>query len=63
MRSGDWKYLVTESGEFLFDLASDPGEATDRKSTEMAVFERLVARYAEWERAMLEPIPLDPARA
>ena len=32
VRSGDLKYLVTAEGEFLFDLAGDPGEKTDLKA-------------------------------
>ncbi|MBI3982929.1 MAG: sulfatase-like hydrolase/transferase [Gemmatimonadetes bacterium] len=60
MRSGDWKYLATADGEFLFDVAHDPGEATDLKAAHPDVFARLKAGYAEWERGVLEPIPLEP---
>lgn len=62
MRSGRWKYLETESGEHLFDLADDAGEKRDRKADQPDVLNRLRARYAEWETQMLVPIPLDPAR-
>lgn len=63
MRSGDWKYLQTDAGEFLFDLAGDAGEKHDRKAEQPAVLARLKAMYAAWEAQVLAPIPLDPARA
>ena len=70
VRSGRWKYLMIEpldeiekpvTGEYLFDLAEDPGEAQDLKQGEREVFQRLKALYAEWEADVLEPIAL-PAR-
>src|SRR5690606_41666890 len=63
MRGGDWKYLATEEGEFLFDLETDPGETRDRKGDQPDLFERFKAVYARWEAQVLEPVPLDPARA
>ena len=63
MRSGDWKYLQTADGEFLYDLAADQGEKQDRKADQPAVFQQLKAKVAAWEREVLPPIPLDPARA
>lgn len=63
MRSGDWKYLRTADGEFLYDLASDPGEARDRRAEEPAVFAALQRKLAAWEAGVLPPLPLDPARA
>jgi arylsulfatase A-like enzyme len=63
MRSRDWKYLQTDEGEFLYDLAADPGEKQDRKAEQPAVFRQLKAKVAAWEREVLPPIPLDPARA
>jgi arylsulfatase A-like enzyme len=59
-RHGDWKYLLTEDGEFLFDLAGDAGESRDRKADSPEIFARLKTVYAGWERQMLTPIPLDP---
>ncbi|MGQ0649347.1 MAG: sulfatase-like hydrolase/transferase [Gemmatimonadaceae bacterium] len=61
MRSGNWKYLLTTSSEQLFNLADDLGEKRDRKADQPAVFDRLRAKYAEWEAQVLAPIPLDPA--
>jgi arylsulfatase A-like enzyme len=63
MRSRDWKYLQTDQGEFLFDLAADPGEKRDLRADHPAVFQQLRAKLAAWEREVLPPIPLDPARA
>ena len=63
MRGGDWKYLQTDAGEFLYDVAADPGEKRDRKAEHPAVFQQLRAKLAAWEREVLPPIPLDPARA
>ena len=58
MRSGDWKYLVTKDGAYLFDLASDPGEKRDRRAERASVFTELERKYAAWEQQMLKPIPL-----
>jgi arylsulfatase A-like enzyme len=60
LRSGDWKYLATaKEGEHLFDLATDPGEKHDRKAERPELLAELRRKYAEWERGMLTPIPLD----
>lgn len=41
-RDGDWKYVQSpREGEFLFHLADDPNETTDRKDDEAARFEKL----------------------
>jgi arylsulfatase A-like enzyme len=63
MRSGNWKYLVTEGTEFLFDLQNDPGEKNDLKAQHDDVLNELRFKYAAWERAMLPPLPLDPRYA
>jgi arylsulfatase A-like enzyme len=63
LRSGNWKYLQTDDGESLFDLAADVGETRDRKADRPDVFAQLTAKYAAWEREVLAPLPLDPARA
>jgi arylsulfatase A-like enzyme len=60
MRSADWKYLATEGGEYLFDLASDPGEANDLSGQQADRLTQLKAAYAAWERGVLAPIPLEP---
>ena len=60
VRSGDWKYIVDDQGEHLFELAADPGEARDRKSDSPAVLERLRSALAGWERQVLPVIDLPP---
>lgn len=59
LRSGDWKYLVTEEGEHLFDLARDPGEKQDRKPEHPEMLAELRHKFRSWEARMLKPIPLD----
>jgi arylsulfatase A-like enzyme len=61
VRRGGWKYLRDEAGEYLFDLALDPGERRDRKGDEPRRFEALKAAHAGWEREMLPPVPREPA--
>jgi arylsulfatase A-like enzyme len=63
MRAGKWKYLRKADGEFLYDLAADPGELQDRRAAEPAVFAALQRKYAAWEAEVLPPLPLDPAHA
>ena len=48
-----WKYLADEDGEYLFDLAVDPGEKDDRRRVEAARFERLKQQYLDWNARML----------
>jgi arylsulfatase A-like enzyme len=59
LRSGDWKYLATADGAYLFDLASDPGERNDLRIAQPDVFARLEAMFAAWESEVLEPVPLE----
>lgn len=63
MRSGDWKYLRDEKGiEYLFDLSNDAEEKNDLKAQQTEIFDRLKAKYKEWEDAMLEPLPLQGSK-
>ena len=62
-RIGDWKYLQTDAGEFLFNLSSDQAEQRDLRAREPATFDRVKNRMTEWEKQVLQPIPLDPAFA
>ena len=64
LRSGSWKYLVTEKeGALLFDLAADPGERRDLKGEHPELLAALERKYAAWERQMLAPIPLVPSES
>jgi arylsulfatase A-like enzyme len=58
IRDGDWKYLKDEKGEYLFDLSKDAGEKNDLKEKEKQIFETLKQKYSEWEKTVLEPVPL-----
>jgi arylsulfatase A-like enzyme len=58
IRDGNWKYLQDKDGEYLFNMAADPGEKNDLKEKEPAIFERLKNKYADWEKSVLVPIPL-----
>ena len=60
IRSGKWKYLQDEKNtEYLFNLSTDPKEENNLKEKYPAEFRKLKALYAEWEKKMLKPIPLD----
>ncbi len=58
MRSGNWKYLQDEKGEYLFNLATDQAEKNDLKTSQPAVFAQLKQQYAAWEATVLPPIAL-----
>jgi arylsulfatase A-like enzyme len=69
VRAGDWKYLKIEplgehdrdvAGEYLFDLASDPGEQMNLKDERSDVLQQMRRLYAGWEARTLQPIPLPP---
>lgn len=60
MRDGKWKYLQDEKGnEFLFDLLNDPREQNNLKDQQQAIFEKLKMKYRQWEKTVLQPIPLN----
>jgi arylsulfatase A-like enzyme len=52
LRAGRWKYLCTEDGEFLYDLALDARERANRAQREPARLAAMRARYAEWEKTV-----------
>ena len=58
IRDGNWKYLKDEKGEYLFDLVTDASEKNDLKGKEKKIFEQLKQKYSEWEKTVLEPLPL-----
>jgi arylsulfatase A-like enzyme len=58
IRMGEWKYLQDEKGEYLFNLVNDPREKNDLKAVHPAIFERLKVEYGNWEKTVLQPIPL-----
>ena len=58
LRAGRWKYLRTEDGEFLYDLATDPRERANRAPRDPARLEAMRARYAEWQKTVPD-VPAD----
>jgi arylsulfatase A-like enzyme len=58
VHDGNWKYLQDEKGEYLFDLSKDPAEKMDLKEKETAVFNILKEKLREWEKTVLQPVPL-----
>jgi arylsulfatase A-like enzyme len=58
VRDGKWKYLKDEKGEYLFDLSVDEQEKNDLKTKEKNKFENMKVKLAEWEKSLLQPIPL-----
>lgn len=58
IRDAGWKYLKDEKGEYLFNLEKDPGEKNDLREKEKAIYNRLKQKYSDWEKTVLQPIPL-----
>lgn len=58
IRDGKWKYLLTEQGESLFDLSTDPSEKNNLKEKRPEIFVKLKSKYAEWEKTVLKRVPL-----
>jgi arylsulfatase A-like enzyme len=58
VRSGDWKFIQDEKGEYLFNIATDPGEKNNLKDTNKLVFDKLKQLMADWEKTVLTPIAL-----
>jgi len=57
-RVGHWKYLKDDGKEYLFDLATDPGEKADLRAKHRDTFERIKAQYLAWNAQMLpKPAP------
>jgi arylsulfatase A-like enzyme len=58
IRQGDWKYLWTVDGEYLFNIKDDPFENNNLQQVQPARFEELKRTYATWETTVLKPVPL-----
>jgi arylsulfatase A-like enzyme len=55
-RVGSWKYLNDRTGEHLFDLANDPGEKSDLRTTHASRMDDVRRQYQAWVAQML-PLP------
>ena len=53
VRDGTWKFLRDEHGEYLFDLALDPGERRDLATEHPQRLAALRQAYEDWNRDML----------
>lgn len=58
VRSGDWKFIQDAKGEYLFNIATDQAEKNNLKDTNKEIADKLKKRLADWEKAVLQPIPL-----
>ena len=54
----NWKYIVDETGEHLFDLSVDEGERNNIITTKPAKAEELKKKYKSWEQLVLTPLSL-----
>jgi arylsulfatase A-like enzyme len=57
VRKGNWKYLIAESGEYIFNLGTDPYESNNLIHTETEKLKEMKAILAQWEAKMLKPLP------
>lgn len=61
-RVGNWKWVDSQAGKGLFDLASDIGEENDLSQQRPEVLKMLQERFAAWQQAMDEAEPRGPLR-
>ena len=61
-RVGDWKWVESERGQGLFDLAQDVGETQDLSSTRPDKLKELQARFSDWRQTMAEAERRGPFR-
>ncbi|HEX3655805.1 MAG TPA: sulfatase-like hydrolase/transferase [Pirellulales bacterium] len=61
-RFGSWKWVDSQAGKGLFNLAEDEGEQHDRSSEQPAKLADLQNRFANWRRAMDASEPRGPFR-
>jgi arylsulfatase A-like enzyme len=62
VRVGDYKWLESQAGSGLYDLARDVGEKHDLSAEKPEVLQRLRARYDAWKREMDAAEPRGPFR-
>jgi arylsulfatase A-like enzyme len=56
MRDGDMKFLKILDNTFLFNVVEDPMERANLKERQKDVYDRLVAKWLEWNATMLPEI-------
>ena len=58
LRDGNWKYLMVDGNEYLFDIPADERERANRAKLEPARLATMRAAWLAWNDTM-PPIPLD----
>ncbi|MBI1374948.1 MAG: sulfatase-like hydrolase/transferase [Phycisphaera sp.] len=61
-RVGDFKWIKTSKGEWLFDLSSDIGEKNDLAATQPQRLEMMRSKFAAWRADMDASPPRGPFR-
>jgi arylsulfatase A-like enzyme len=56
VRDGDFKFLKILDNTFLFNVAEDPMERANLKERRKDVYDRLVAKWLEWNATMLPEV-------
>jgi arylsulfatase A-like enzyme len=56
VRDGDFKFLKMLDNTFLFNVADDPMERANLKDRRRDVYDRLVAKWLEWNDTMLPEV-------
>jgi arylsulfatase A-like enzyme len=59
LRKGNWKYLQTKEGEFLFNLKDDPYEDRNEITNNLDKLLELKDEYSKLDNEMLKPILLE----
>ena len=58
LRHGEWKYLQTPEGEFLFNLIADPHETRDLSKTNAATLSAMKKEFRMLDSGMLDRVVL-----
>ena len=61
-RVGNYKWIESEAGSGLFDLAADLGETHDLSQEKPDVLAAMKVKFAAWRKAMDEAEPRGPFR-
>jgi arylsulfatase A-like enzyme len=56
VRDGDYKFLKILDNTFLFNVVEDPMERANLKQRRQDIYDRLVAKWLEWNETMLPEI-------
>ena len=62
VRSGNWKWVVMDDGEGLYNLASDISEENDVSSRHPEKLAELKEKYIKWSTEMNAAEPRGPFR-